>query len=184
MVFRLMETWLNNSISNSLINIKDFNIARLDRKINKKGGGVLLHIRDDLEWDNIDSIYNVSNKNIELLTVLIQRKYTKPIYISAVYIPPTGNINECITQLDQIADYISSKNADWLLGGDFNVDLNAKKKKTTGVRMLENYCNRNSLSQLINSNKRSTKNTTTLIDHIYANNIGDIGSSGVIICIE
>lgn len=149
MVFGLMETWLNNSIPNSLIHIKGFNIARLDRSINKRGDGVLLHIRDDLEWDNINSVYNESDNNIELLTVMVKRKLTKPMYISVVDIPPSGNLNECITHLDRIAHYICSKDADWLLGGDFNVDLKSKKKIAC-VRKLENYCNRNSLTQLLN----------------------------------
>lgn len=128
MVFGLVETWLNKDIPDNLINIKGFTIARLDRKCKKRGGGVMLYIRDDLEWDNIECSYNTSDKNIEMLTVLISRKFTKPIYVSVIYVPPTGNTNDCIIHLDQVADYISQKNADWIMGGDLNIDLKSKKK--------------------------------------------------------
>lgn len=128
MTFGIMETWLNCNIPDNIISIKGFTIARLDRKEKKRGGGVLLYIRDDLEWETIEGLYNVSNKNIEMLTVLINRKFIKPIYVSVVYIPPTAVINESVAHLDQVADYISGRNADWIMGGDFNVDLNFKKR--------------------------------------------------------
>lgn len=179
MVFAVMESWLTGNTPSNLINIEGYRIARLDRGYGKKGGGVLMYIREDLEWDLMDDVCNISNKNIEMLNVIIKRKFSHPVCVSVVYIPPSSNVTEAISHLDLTADIVCKGNNDWILGGDFNIDLKAKTC-TPNNRKLENFINHNSLRQLIKGNTRTTKSSSSLIDHIYCNDINDIKFSGII----
>lgn len=179
MTFAIVESWLTANLPSKLVNIDGYTIARLDRECGKKGGGVLLYIREDLEWDLLDDTFNVSNKDIEVLNVVIKRKFSHPVCVSVVYIPPNGNVTEAISQLDLIADVVCKGNNDWILGGDFNIDLKAKTRSPNN-RKLENFANRNSLAQLVKGNTRTTKSTSSLLDHIYCNDINDVKLSGVI----
>lgn len=103
--FALVETWLNANMPNHLVSIKGYNIARQARSATKRGGGILLYIREDLSWDLAEPMYNVSNKNIELLSIIIHRKCTRPICISTMHLPPAGSMNDALKHLHHFADF-------------------------------------------------------------------------------
>lgn len=70
----LCEMWLTPRIDSRLVCINGYNMCRVDRKIKKRGGGLVIYIRTDLDYEIIDLI---SNENIEMVTVLIKRKLQK-----------------------------------------------------------------------------------------------------------
>lgn len=113
----LIETWLNTNMPNHLINIPGFNLVRLDREATKRGGGILMYIREDLTWDLLEPMYNISNKNIELLNVVIHRKCLRSICVSAIYLPPKGSMADAVNHLDSVADYMATRNSEWIIGG-------------------------------------------------------------------
>ena len=47
-VFVVVESWLTPRLPNSMLSIKSYNIARLDRHptIRKRGGGIIIYIKD------------------------------------------------------------------------------------------------------------------------------------------
>lgn len=102
----------------------------------------------------------------------------KPLHISLVYLPPAGNVSNAICQLDRVAESLINKNTDWLLAGDFNIDLLAKKNKGN-IHKISNFADRNPLIQLIKEPTRSTVSSKSLIDHIYCNVMADVSKSGV-----
>lgn len=69
------ETWLLEASKSSMLTIKGYYISRLDRLVNKRGGGVIFYIRDDLVVENLINIPSVSNADIENLNIVLRRPY-------------------------------------------------------------------------------------------------------------
>lgn len=174
----LSETWLNQNILSSMVNIDGYKAIRLDRQINKRGGGVMIYLRNDCTWDLLPTHSLISNENIELLTIIVHRKFFRDICLSIVYLPPHINKLVAINTLDEVADCIFNKGYQWILGGDFNIDLkhggNAVKKA------INSFASKNGLKQIITESTRCTPTTATCIDHIYISDDMDLVNKGVI----
>lgn len=91
MVIGLTETWLNSNTISSLVDLKGFAICRHDRRVKKRGGGVLLYINDKYNWDLLDDKLNCSYENIELLNIVINRPNQSKLCVSVCFVPPTAN---------------------------------------------------------------------------------------------
>lgn len=171
------ETWLTELTKSDLIKIQGFNLVRYDRQPKKRGGGLIFYIRNDLEWEIIGPKF--STPDIEVFSVFIKRKFGKNLYISLTYIPPSANISHSIEKLDLLGNYVEGTDFEWLLGGDFNVDLSVNNQ-SRAKRLLVNYALRYSMSQLIKGKTRVSATRASLIDHIYTNNLVNVHDSGVI----
>lgn len=87
----LVETWLNDSISDLVLGFNNYNIFRLDRNsVNSnfsRGDGVLIAIRNCL----CSRALNISVSSVEQLFVDIQLD-GKHLIIGTVYIPPASGV--------------------------------------------------------------------------------------------
>lgn len=156
---------------------------RLDRGYNKKGGGLIMYIRDDLDFELLDKKLNESDLNIELLSIIIKRKYQSNLCISLVYLPPKSEIDRAIEALTLVGTRVCSSNTDWILGGDMNIDLSSDKTSRK-KRQINNFITRFLLQQTIVKATRICATTSTLIDHIYSNkpekvDLADVISYGI-----
>lgn len=174
------ETWLHRKLSSGLVTIESFKLIRLDRKSDKRGGGVAIYIRDGVEYELMQGHWNVSDPNIEIPTVKVIRNFQRNLYISIVYLPPKADVVKSIEFLDVLCNQIPMKTCDWLMGGDFNVNLEEKEKRSRTCRLMDNFAKRNTLTQLIKTGTRKGKSSYSLIDHIYTNCIEKILHSGKI----
>lgn len=167
-IIGLVETWLKPHIPTGQFKIEGYNLARLDRQGPKRGGGIGCYIRSDLHWEYMEDIAGstVSTSDIEMLTIKLTRNMQRPIILSVVYIPPNAPLSLSIDHLDKLGDKIITLNWDWILMGDFNVNL---LDSNTHTSKLKAFASRNYLYQLIKNPTRVTINTQSLIDHIYVN---------------
>lgn len=133
----------------------------------KRGGGVAIYINSRLSASRLDISLDISNKDIELLTMGISRKKQKMLFVSTVYIPPKADVNSAISHLENLAERLSSTNNDWVLCEDFNIDITSNVS-SRHKKSLTNISNRYRLRQLINKPTRTTLNSSTIIDHIYS----------------
>ena len=137
----LSETWLNSNISDNIISIPGYNIFRLDRqtlnpvtnKIKLKvGGGTAIYVKEKYECDAFTlNDFNVSNSDIEMLWIAIKTQHLKPLMITSIYRPPSGNTNNFIETLNKSLESITDlfDNEIFILG-DMKIDmLNTKDKK-------------------------------------------------------
>ena len=93
-IVAVTESWLKDNIPNSMIDIAGYNVYRQDRKFanrdgrTKRGGGLLLYMRNDLLYDNVggDS-FNINDKDVEITTFRINRPHTRKLYMILVYRP-------------------------------------------------------------------------------------------------
>ena len=96
----ITESWLENSMADSELNISGYTIFRKDRRLerNAKGGGVLLYVRDCLNAHYATELNDMHN---ESLWVKIQLSSTRNILDGICYKSPTASeceIKACIKQ--------------------------------------------------------------------------------------
>lgn len=119
---------------------------------------------------------NVCSTDIEFLRVTIKRKYERNLTVSLRYLPPKGNIDAELCILEKLAEAMDTACAEWLIGGDLDINLNTKNK-SRAKRLLVNFASRNPLSQLIREDTRINQISLTLINHIYFTNLTKVDCS-------
>lgn len=100
------ETWLHQNILSSMISINGFKPIRLDRQIEKHGGGIMIYLREDCSWDLVANDSMISNENLEILSIVVHRRFFKDFCLSVAYIPPSAKKLCAIGKLDEIANII------------------------------------------------------------------------------
>lgn len=102
------ESWLHAKCKDNLCMVRGYRTIRLDRQVKnrngtvKKGDGICVFVKDVFEtftWSNL----SVSNSDIEILSISCKKGNQKRINLTAIYHPPTGNVN---TALDSITECI------------------------------------------------------------------------------
>ena len=138
----ISETWLNRHIPDNLTYFRGYNIIRNDRKVlnvnrqTENGGGVAILIQKDLACDCITMAdTNTSNKDAELLWVVIRPPFVKPITICAAYRPPTGSENEFTDILSEAVELACGRiRGEIFVLGDFNLNfLNTRDNPAKNV---------------------------------------------------
>ena len=79
----ITETWLDETVLDSIIQIQNYNIRRKDR--NRHGGGVCIYVRTDLA---LNPLGQLSHDNLEATWIELLFPKTKPIVCGVVYRPP------------------------------------------------------------------------------------------------
>ena len=161
-VLGLCETFLDNTYSDTDLQIEGYNLIRRDRP-NRIGGGIAIYIS---EYVSFKVREDLDNSNIESLWVELKLPKSKPILLSTVYRPPDSGrywVSEFEKQLEQA--YAEDKEV--ILIGDFNKNLLVNNQEAS--KWLETF-NTYGLSQLVREPTRVTKTTNTLLDHFYTTN--------------
>ena len=94
-IISLNETMLDISISNHEIKINGYDIVRKDR--NRHGGGVAIYIRNTINYSIRDDL---TDENLETITLEITKPKSKPFLINSWYRPPNSS-QECLKRASQ-----------------------------------------------------------------------------------
>ncbi|MEL6987305.1 MAG: endonuclease/exonuclease/phosphatase family protein, partial [Bacteroidota bacterium] len=160
-VLCISETWLDESINDSVVNIQDFNIYRNDKG---RGGGTCIYVRDDLLVNRI--IFDVDNRSdvdIEDVWLSLQYKKFKSFIVGSIYRHPHAKIGS-FDYLKDIFRIACLRNKSLYIFGDMNDNLLDENSR------LNKVIKSSKLSQMINKPTRVTPNTATLLDPIITNN--------------
>ena len=168
-VLALTETWLDETVLNSEVNIDGYTINRKDRCRN--GGGVCLFVRDDIAYN----CRSDTPEETEVILVDILLPKTKPITVGSIYRPPKDS-----TFLDKLEKVFSLLRSDCesCIMGDINIDLN--QRNSSLCKKYEHVLKLYGFSQLIDKVTRFSKNSSSLIDHILCNTADSISQSGTL----
>ena len=173
----VIESWLRPSLPDSMIAIDSYNIVRVNRRpsINKKGGGILVFIKDCYKFD-VDHVNTNINRHGEIISMTFYVHETKYKLI-AVYRPPHANntyVYETVTKLVTAEHH----NRKLIILGDFNHDLLVDENCEA---FCDPFCTDNNVIQLIDQPTRidPENNTATLLDHIYTN-VFNVCESGLV----
>ena len=168
----MSETWCNseNANSNSNICLPGYNIIFLDRKNKKRGGGLLIYIKECLRCITRHDM-SISDDDKEILTVEIQtKKNNKNLIISCCYRPPSGQIENFNLFLNDILKKSIHENKLYYLIGDINLDC-FQYHTNCGIKIFYNELFEHGAFPLINKPTRITQTSATLIDNIITTDI-------------
>ena len=158
-MFCFSESHLNNKITDQDLSISGFNIIRKDAT-KKLETGLVMYYSNSIE---VKRLNNIENHNIESIWIEMKVKKNKPIIIGFVYRNPAENAG-WLNRFHTMMEAVTFEDKEIIMLGDFNIDL--LKKHTDWKRTYKQYC----LKQLIKTPTRITKDSETLIDHIYVTN--------------
>ncbi len=128
-VFVFTETWLNNNIPDSAIQLNRLTCYRADRDTTlsgkSRGGGLCLYINK--EWCNNAAVVSkhcsplVEFMFVKCRPFYLPREFTA-IVIGAVYIPPCANAKDALRELYCAISEQQTNNPDgfFIIAGDFN----------------------------------------------------------------
>ena len=174
-VIGISETKLDNSVLNEEINIKGYNILRLDR--NRHGGGVACYIRNDLTFNQIN-IFSIETENI-FFDILLPNSHS--ITIGIFYRPP--NQNKFLENISNDFLKLYTEKKEVIILGDININLfqngkyildenkNSLLGNTATHTLLKQYkyfLSNFGLKQLIKTPTRVSCETSTII-HLFTN---------------
>ncbi|XP_069134336.1 uncharacterized protein [Argopecten irradians] len=164
-VLTISESHLDDSIEDGELSVSGYSMYRKDR--NRRGGGVVTYVLNTLS-----SAAEYCETDLELLSITIRHNNSSPITCVTVYRPPNELAN-WYDRFDSVMEKLSTEKNNLVVLGDFNVD-ELKSFKLKDLMLLYN------LRQQITVPTRETRDSSTLIDHIYTSDfIGHI-VSGVI----
>ena len=172
----MTETWLNDSHNISSLKIPTYHDPIYENRSGKKGGGVAFHVKDDLTFTRR---YDLEMTAAETLFIEISLSTGKQLIIGVVYRTEANPVDDFINDLDFTLSKIEKEHKLAWLTGDFNIDL----LKHGELAYVDNFINTlfsNSYYPLISKPTRVTKNTATLIDNIFSNDLQKV-NSGILI---
>jgi hypothetical protein len=137
------ETWLSDSIQDTIIQIPGYNIARKDRLI----GGVCLYIKENISYEVLNDCHDPS---LEVLWVKLKpnrlpRGFSS-LVVATVYHPPSANPSIMIEYLLDKLSFIESSlhNCGIILLGDFNRLDVSRVKRQFRLKQMVNFSTRGS----------------------------------------
>ena len=172
-VITVSETWLTKGISSSILQMHNYKLFRWDRSFFndtdtnvKKGGGLLIFVRDDLNFEAYaDDSRNICSKDCELQRLELRSDVQKNIVIFNLYRPPSGSVKNFIDHLTVIRENESNViSTEVVFLGDFNI--NYRTKKADDTKKLIGWQNKFGYTQLIKTNTRTAKKSKSIIDLI------------------
>ena len=137
-IFCVSESWLVNPYPDNKIIVKHYQTFRLDRVVDKTGGGLLIYVHERLApYCSIEHDLTKSNADIEMLVMNYTQEKHRLMTLVLAYRPPNSSYVRC---LDTLLEACQSERFEgremWVLG-DMNINLldpeHAKTKKYSKI---------------------------------------------------
>ena len=130
-------------------------------------GGVGIFVKDTFVCNRLDHLNLPSTKDgvVENLWLEIINNENRYI-VGGVYRHPGYNIKTFCTNLESSVEHMNKNNIPCIIAGDFNIDLTKYDKNRDTSDFLNSLLINNFMSMIILPT-RITKNSSTLIDHIF-----------------
>ena len=168
-VIALTENWLDKS-KQDLFDLEGYNCLHQFRK-EKRGGGVSLYVENGIDFINRPDL-EYFDSEMESLSIEAEGSsfnLSSNIVIAVIYRMPNTSIDIFNDRVTSILNTITRENKLCYFLGDLNIDLlkHGNHSPTSGfLDIMYSY----SMFPLITKPTRVTKDTATLIDHIFTNN--------------
>ena len=160
-IMAFTETWLNDRMPNSMIQLPGYRMFRQDRKgesVKVRGGGIVIYVAQGIvDFFNVDRTISTCTKDLEQCWAKLDIPHMKPIRLGVVYRPPSGIVEEAFVQLRNSTNSATDdlKTAEVIILGDLNI--NYSKKTTPEFKSLKSFERKYLLTQLIKTPTRITK---------------------------
>ena len=176
----LSETYLDSSVSDSLLKIDGYSLVRADHPNDTKRGGVCIYYKESLPVRVINSRY------FEDALLLEMTYHNKKVRVSVIYRSPSQSINEFDSFLSNLENLVSDINnrkpALSIITGDFSARFQSWRSNdintTEGSKLLA-LSSPNGFPQLTDEPPHIKTNSTSCIDLIVTDKPGLSVDSGV-----
>ena len=165
-IFCITESWLDESILDSEVQVSGYVIERKDR--NRQGGGVLLYIKESIKYARRSDI---SGASPAVENVWIEVKCSKntvnidSVLLGCFYRPPSSD-TEYFDGILDIMEKASLDDKHIVILGDLNYDYEFNESLSTNpLHYIENLFG---LTQLITDYTRVTPTSSSLLDVILS----------------
>lgn len=139
----------------------------------KRGGGIAIYIKDKLQQEVVYDLSKV-DANIESLCVGVLNTAVFPLYR-----PPSGNIYEFMTFLENALSFLGSLSVPFFILGDINIGTISDDRHAQNFR---DIVNQYACSNLITLPTRITADTATCLDVCITNTDTCHITAGAIMC--
>lgn len=112
----ITETWLDDSIVDSEVEIAGYTVHRLDRRNNRRGGGVAFYLLDGLKYTRRRDLED----SFEAIWIETRVRNTKYLF-GCVYRAPDESL-EIFDYMDDVLRYATQNNHEVIIIGDLNCD--------------------------------------------------------------
>ena len=163
-IIGLSETHLKDSDNINQFKIEGYKLIPRNRK--NKGGGVAFYVKNGISYKERKDLHSPSIENIYIEIFV---KKSKSFIVGCFYRPPDdskyicNNFNDC---LNENIEFVSKENKEMILMGDFNVNYENDNDSRSHFDF-KNIMSFHGFKQIISTPTRITKDTATLIDHIF-----------------
>ena len=173
-VVAVSETKCDATISDSELDIENYNIFRKDR--NRHGGGVALYVKDDVScrFEN-----NITCDDIEALWVKLSPKHSETLLICVIYRPPNSSSSYFDLLNEMLSQAVTNTDVEMILLGDLNCDMCPNNIDSLS-RSLEEMMSGFLFDQLIDVPTRVTTTSQTIIELIYSTDVENHSLNGVL----
>lgn len=150
-ILGVTETWLDRTVSDSLLFVPNYILYRKDRS-QGRGGGVCYYVRDTLAASVVPDSLPIE------AYVLIIGKPPSQLSVVCVYRPPGSSPDFWQMLSDFVDDNLPSSVSDLILVGDLNVDVLANQTSPQ-LRHLEEFCTDLDIKNIVKEPTRTPSNT-------------------------
>lgn len=161
-IVALSETRVTAEIGECEVCMPGYSIVRCDAESRNTGGGAILYVRNDINYE-ILKISKIES-NCWSAAIEVNDKIFKGV-IMVVYHSPSSSDGEFIRFLEDVTEELTVK-GECLIIGDFNIDIMKdsfyKEKLLTEMRSL-------GMNQYVNDMTRVMRDSQTTIDLVFAN---------------
>ena len=159
-IFTVSESWLDRTVCDADILIPGYTTFRQDRGPHKRGGGVLVYVKDIYKACVIEKWSSVSESNFQQLWLKVQCKKFKSFLLCTVYRPPDAPIDFLENLSETFVDSLLH-GSNVIILGDLNCNLIGGDPDG---HALSDFCSTFGLSQLVKTATRVTEKSKSLID--------------------
>lgn len=160
-IFGLSETKLKDDRLTEVFKINGFQTPFRKDNDSNGGGGLLVYVKNGI---NARRREDLETNNISCLWLEISPANTKSFLVGNIYRPPDSRV-EYNDRFEDFIDIVINEGKEFILLGDFNKNL----RNFDIDREWGNFATSLGLTQLVTEPTRVTKDSKTLIDHIYTN---------------
>ena len=157
-----------------LFHLKNYKIAANFCRETFKGGGVVIYVKNDLNFKNLKHTKEFCNeKIIEMAAIKLHTNIIQydSIYVVGIYRSPSAPMENFLNTLDKIFNNLLTDNTNLILMGDLNINSGSENSDYNNLcDVLRSY----NLHDVKLPPTRVTATTSSTIDHIITNlNIQD-----------
>lgn len=143
-----------------LFKIKNFKVYSYHRN-NKKGGGIAVYIKDNIQASEVRNIQFKASENIEIKLEKVN------MILNAVYRPPKMNVKEFINELKNWIKHKDIKDKELLIIGDININtLEETANKREYIDLLSSFGILNLIQITTREEILNGKIVRSCLDHI------------------